>query len=360
MTEQMQAYLVIAGIALAVGAAASSGSQDSRAAFKLGSGYATKQWREFKTKFGKTYSNQAEDESRFGLFVQHLHRIAAHNANDSHFGYKLGLNQMSDWTRDELAALTSRSVEQEPGLIGRPTSGTRRLLADVGAKDEPPKYINWAQSINVVGPVKAQGQCGSCWAFATTGLLEGQQRLAKTQTVVELSVQQLIDCDRKQNQGCDGGYVTDAIGYIIQNGGLEQASSYPYISGSGRDSYQCRQNSSRSYASTQNLTKSVVVDCKTEDDLKKLIANYGPVAVYIVASLPTLESYESGVYFDPRCHGKVDHALLAVGYGTTGDGRDYWILKNSWGTQWGQAGYLWLARNRNNHCGILRIPTVVL
>jgi cathepsin L len=196
-------------------------------------------------------------------------------------------------------------------------------------------------------PVKNQGQCGSCWSFSTTGSTEGAHAI-KTGNLVSLSEQNLMDCSTSYgNNGCNGGLMDDAFQYIIANNGIDTESCYPYQAQDGTCQY-----STSCIGAT--LTSYQDIAQGSESDLQAAVANNGPVSVAIDAGLSSFQFYSGGVYSDSGCGNQpndLDHGVLAVGYGTLG-GQDMWIVKNSWGSSWGVNGYIMMARNDNNMCGI--------
>lgn len=214
--------------------------------------------------------------------------------------------------------------------------------------DAVPDCVDWRDEDYVTG-VKDQDECAACWAFSATGSLEGQWK-NKTGKLVSLSEQNLIDCSTPQgNQGCNGGWMSWAFDYIKKNCGIEREWTYPYENKDDicRYLFPLVAADIRGYATVQSLN---------ERALKIAIALVGPISVafYVV---PSFQNYASGVYQDPTCStGKLNHALLLVGYCTTPSGVDYYIAKNSWGTTWGENGYALIARNAGNMCGIATAP----
>lgn len=185
-----------------------------------------------------------------------------------------------------------------------------------------------------VTEVKDQGQCGSCWSFSTTGSVEGCHFLANKE-LVSLSEQNLIDCSFSYgNQGCNGGLMTNAMQYIISNGGIDTEQSYPYTATDNGKCAYTKKNRGATLKSFHNI--------KQGDEQQLLEAAVkGPVSIAIDASQRSFQFYSSGVYNEPACSSEnLDHGVLLVGWGTAVDGGDYWIVKNSWSATWGQEGYI--------------------
>merc|ERR1712179_189555 len=206
-----------------------------------------------------------------------------------------------------------------------------------------PDTVDWRKE-GYVTPIKDQGQCGSCWSFSATGSLEGQN-FKKTQTLTSLSEKNLMDCSKKEgNHGCEGGLMDLAFEYVIKNMGIDTEMSYPYMPRDG----SCKFNKANIGA-----TEKSCMDIKkgSEDDLKAAVATVGPISVAIDASHASFQMYKRGVYNERRCSSsRLDHGVLAVGYGNE-DNKDYWLVKNSWGTSWGMEGYIMMSRNEDNQCG---------
>nr|ALI16261.1 cathepsin L [Cerebratulus lacteus] len=295
------------------------------------------EWEMFKATHKKTYETKTET-LRKAVFMNNLRYIQKHNA-EADMGkhtFWLGVNEYSDWTSLEFA----KYANGYRMALNR-TSGSTYLPA---SNVKAPDTVDW-RSKGYVTPVKNQGQCGSCWAFSTTGSLEGQH-YRKYQKLPSLSEQQLVDCSGAYgNNGCQGGLMDNAFKYIKANQGLDTEQCYPYEAQNDR----CRFQKSCVAAT---VTGFVDVQRGSEDALKSAVSEVGPVSVAIDAGHPSFQGYRSGVYNEPRCsQTALDHGVLVVGYGSE-NGQDYWLVKNSWGPSWGINGYIKMSRNRNNQCGI--------
>jgi len=294
------------------------------------------QWKAWKVKFNKQYDSSVEEINRFNIWSETVEKIKDHNiAYDLGLKtYDCGLNEFSDLTGVEFASTRKGYLASADSSVTLETVETN----EGGAPDSQ----DWRKH-GYVTPVKNQGQCGSCWSFSSTGSLEGQH-FNSTGKLVSLSEQQLVDCD-STCYGCNGGRVDSAFDWWIRHGGAVLESDYPYTARDG----SCK-NSGKRVAAT--LRKYHNVAKGSESGLKQSSGTVGPVSVAIDASHYSFQNYRSGVYYEPRCSSyRLDHAVLVVGYGSSA-GSDYWIVKNSWGRSWGQQGYIWMARNRNNNCGI--------
>jgi len=287
------------------------------------------------TSYVKQYSKKyAHDEffSRFNTFKSNMEKIRTHNAQN--LSYKLGVNEFSDMTSEEFKT-------NKNGFKNTDYSHLRNKNAVKLPKVNAGGAVDWRNS-QAVTPVKDQGQCGSCWAFSTTGSFEGAHVLAG-QGLVSLSEQQLVDCSTAQgNQGCNGGLMDSAFQYIIANKGITSEAAYPYTATGPNP---CKTGMT-SYATISSFTDVIV---GSEDDLLSA-ATKQPVSVAIEADQASFQQYASGVYTDTGCGTTLDHGVLVVGYGTD-NGQDYWIVKNSWGATWGEQGYIRILRGKNL-CGI--------
>ena len=208
-----------------------------------------------------------------------------------------------------------------------------------------PDAVDWREKGKVT-PVRDQAQCGSCWAFSSLAAVETGLLIAGTSKytadTLDLSEQQLVDCSR--NNGCNGGSLVVTMMYI-KNKGVEEEKDYPYTATNGT----CKYDKTKAVVTVTGHTN---IKQKDEQDLTNALAETA-VAVAIDASHPSFQLYKKGVYNEANCKQMVlNHGVTAVGYGATEEGEEYYIVKNSWGTSWGQAGYIYMSRNKNNQCGI--------
>ncbi|KAJ8716398.1 hypothetical protein PYW07_003025 [Mythimna separata] len=300
------------------------------------------EWNEFKLAHSKQYSSEVEEVFRMQVYVENKHRIALHNQlfAQGAVSYSLSPNKYADLLGQEFVqTMNGFNVS----LIHNHTRRARSA-SDSPSVQAAPTQVDWRDK-GAVTDVKDQGQCGSCWAFSSTGSLEGQH-FRKTGRLVSLSEQNLVDCSKKYgNNGCHGGFMYGAFDYIKANGGIDTEQSYPYEAAEG----QCRYHVINSGA---NDTGYATTPQGNEQKLMEAVASVGPVSVAIDASHDGFRFYSDGVYYNPNCTTNVDHGVLVVGYGTEAKGGDYWLVKNSWGRGWGKNGYIKMARNKNNHCGI--------
>ncbi|KAK1292788.1 Cysteine proteinase RD21a [Acorus calamus] len=294
---------------------------------------------------GKSYNGLDEKERRFEIFKENVRYVDERNS-DPELSFRLGLNRFADLTNEEYRARFLGTRVNGTGRIGRRSSGRYGYRGG----EELPESVDWREKGAVVS-IKDQGSCGSCWAFSTIAAVEGINQIV-TGDLISLSEQELVDCDTSYNQGCNGGLMDYAFEFIITNGGIDSEEDYPYKANDGRcDTY-------RKNAHVVTIDSYEDVPENDELALKKAVANQ-PVSVAIEAGGRDFQLYESGI-FTGTCGTALDHGVAAVGYGTE-KGKDYWLVRNSWGTSWGEAGYIKMERNvpglPTGKCGIAIEPS---
>ena len=301
---------------------------------------------ELTQKYDKTYKDDIEELRRYTIWQSKRAFVAEHNLHAGKFGYTLEMNQFSDMEMREIR-------EKHKGLLvatENKVSSNATKMFHISSNHKALSHVDWRLQ-GAVTEVKDQGQCGSCWAFSSTGSLEGQYYLKKNK-LISLSEQNLVDCSSSYgNDGCNGGLQEGAFNYIKDNEGIDTEESYPYEAEDG----SCMFSSSDVGATVTGYIK---VPPRDEGALMDAVSSVGPISVSIDASQSSFMHYSSGVYYEPLCSSSalsLDHAVLVVGYGTQG-GKDYWLVKNSWGEDWGMNGYIMMARNKNNNCGIATGP----
>ncbi|XP_065848309.1 cysteine proteinase mucunain-like [Euphorbia lathyris] len=300
-------------------------------------------YEQWMVRHGKTYNALGERERRFQVFKDNLRFIDEHNSENN--TYRVGLNRFADITNEEYRSmyLGVRSGARKNRL----SKSTDRYAPRVG--DSLPDFVDWRKE-GAVAEVKDQGSCGSCWAFSTIAAVEGVNKIV-TGELISLSEQELVDCDNSYNEGCNGGLMDYAFEFIINNGGIDSEEDYPYLARDGRcDTF-------RKNARVVTIDEYEDVPVNSESALKKAVANQ-PIAVAIEAGGRDFQFYESGI-FTGSCGTALDHGVAAVGYGTE-NGKDYWLVRNSWGKSWGEGGYLKMERNikrATGKCGIAMEPS---
>ncbi|KAG7328573.1 hypothetical protein KOW79_008517 [Hemibagrus wyckioides] len=295
------------------------------------------EFQNWKLKFGKNYMSK-EEESKHKMIWMENHKLVLEHNKLAHQGiksFRLGMNYFADMGNQEFESIYKgcliSSKKHNDATFSKHIRG--------GAMA---KTVDWREK-GFVTPVEHQLNCGSCWAFSATGALEGQA-FKNTGKLVSLSKQQLVDCS-EQNYGCEGGWMDRAFEYVKKNKGIDTEKSYPYEA----MNKSCRYNPDNVGATCNGY---VNINSEDETALQEAVATIGPISVAVDTNHTSFHQYESGIYDEPDCSSTVmNHAVLVVGYGTE-DGKDYWLVKNSWGADWGEEGYIRMSRNKDNQCGI--------
>jgi len=290
----------------------------------------------------KQYATREEVVLRRSIYNANVAAIQKHNAEAAAglHTWTQGVNKFTDMSADEFKMVMASGFRASQHRY-RNVNNTLKLGA-------PPDSVDWTTKGAVTG-VKDQGQCGSCWAFSTTGSTEGAVFL-KTGLLTSLSEQQLMDCSGAEgNQSCNGGVMDDAFQDIIKNGGIGSEASYPYTAKDG---------TCKTVPSVSTITAFTDVPANSDTAMMTAIAQQ-PVSVAIEADQAVFQSYKSGV-MTGKCGTNLDHGVLAVGYGTDNN-QDYYLVKNSWGTSWGMSGYIKMGKGQafapNGQCGILMMAS---
>lgn len=290
---------------------------------------------------GRTYKDELEKEMRFKIFKANLEYIEKAN-EEGNRTYKLGTNEFSDLTNDEFrASYTGYRVPSQ--------SSSSRQSTTVSFKyqnlTEVPTSMDWREK-GAVTPVKNQGQCGVCWAFSAVAAVEGITKISSGD-LISLSEQQILDCSIDGNRGCDGGWMDNAFKYIIENQGIGTEADYPYRQVQGT----CEDAQIKVAAKISNIE-----DVTSNDEQALLQAvSMQPVSICIEGSGQDFQNYKGGI-FNGGCGTQCTHAVAIVGFGTE-NGMKYWLIKNSWGKTWGEAGYMKILRDVNAPEGLCGIAT---
>eukprot|EP01061_Rhynchopus_euleeides_P007468 TRINITY_DN164_c0_g1_i4.p1 TRINITY_DN164_c0_g1~~TRINITY_DN164_c0_g1_i4.p1 ORF type:complete len:329 (+),score=133.11 TRINITY_DN164_c0_g1_i4:61-1047(+) len=293
-------------------------------------------WRSFKNDYGRQYTSLAEEERRYGIFTGNMLKAARFEKEQTK-GATFGMNVFSDLSAEEFKVYHSLQVPQKASPPPMFTADEEKAVQ---------ASVDW-RSKGAVTHVKNQAQCGSCWAFSTTGGIEGQWQISG-KTLTSLSEQELVSCD-KVDAGCNGGLMDNAFKWLLDNhnGQIVMEESYPYASGQGTR-YSCQDVSSMTVGATISSYKDIT---HSEEQMKAFVSTSGPLPIAVDAT--KWQTYTGGILTD--CCGysgcQLDHGVLIVGYG-----EDYWIVKNSWGPSWGESGYIRVAYG-SNECGLNQAPS---
>ena len=300
-------------------------------AVALGANLRATEFLNFKKEYGKLYSSTEEHNYRFAVFNENLEKIALHNAKN--LPWTLGVNQFADISEEEF-------LHKFCGCARDPNARMRRVTPVFG---DAPEAIDWREK-GAVTPVKNQASCGSCWAFSSTGTVEGAY-FVHSGELISLSEQQLVDCatvPKYENEGCNGGWPWSALDYV-KDKGLCTEEDYPYHA---KDE-ECKDNKCKIAVQAAGR---IILPQMDEKSLENAVAMH-PVSIVLDAS--ALHLYKGGII--TKCNENINHAVLAVGYDTDAEtGMKYWIVKNSWADTWGEKGYFRIEKEAGGmgRCGL--------
>lgn len=306
----------------------------------------------------RSYANDAQElEARYSVWTANMQHVLQHSLKQS--SMQLGMNKFADMTEDEFrAAYLGYNSQRNPLLAAKAPPIEEYRYRHIQA----PAAVDWRTS-GMVGPVKDQhvggAPCGCCWAFATIGMTECINAIYTGGEMTVLSEQQLIDCDHAkpfEDIGCEGGDFTGGMHYIITNGGIDTEADYPYVAQDDKCSTK------KEGRKVVTLDAWEAVPPGNETALMQAVSQH-PVAVGMCCGdfLADWHAYKGGIFDSPCCEMPIDHAVLVVGYGSEG-GQDYWIVKNSWGTAYGEDGFIRFKRGLGGfgQCSIAHEPAYAI
>ena len=302
-------------------------------------------WSDFSNYIAKHNKHYAFDDmrTRFTNFLDNLNLVES-QSNETHC---VSINKYADLTPDEFHSEVGLGCFVQPQRFGfHRTKSTCQQFKP--ASDSVPNSVDWREK-NAVTPVKNQGQCGSCWSFSATGAMEGAWSIS-TGELISLSEQQLVDCSISYgDMACKGGLMDNAFAYAIDNGMCSDEDD-PYVAKRG----SCDKCDPIVY-----IDSCMDVEPNNQLELQAAVAQ-GPVSVAIEADKSIFQFYTSGVINTSKCGTNLDHGVLIVGYGEENN-IPYWLVKNSWGSEWGDGGYVKIARSNSTNdagvCGIAMQPS---
>jgi len=311
---------------------------------------------QYELDFSKRYMDATEREARRTVFLQRLEEIRAHNANLAKT-WREGVNHLTDRTEEELKQM--RGYLRAWGYASRDSmdGGSVTSPYAVRSRRDNPPSVDWREK-NIVSAVKDQGQCGSCWSFATAETIESHWAMLTGQLAV-LSEQSILSCAKNPlncggTGGCSGGTAEVGFRTIMELQGVPSEWTYPYTSYWGSDS-QCGFDAVKTPGAA-NVTGYTKLPTNQYEPLMDAIASQGPIAISVDAS--AWSKYESGVF--DGCDQEnpvIDHAVQLVGYGDDNTAGPYWLVRNSWAPTWGENGYIRLKRHTSNApCGVDTVP----
>lgn len=274
-------------------------------------------------------------QTRFGIYMANSRLVQEHNSGKS---FKLAMNKFAAYTPAEYKSLLGFRQEY---------TASRATVSNFKVTDAE---VDWREK-KVVQPIQDQASCGSCWAFSTAQGCESIYAI-NTGKLLKFSEQNIVDCVTSC-YGCNGGLMTSAINYIVkkQGGKFMDGADYPYTAVAGT----CKFDASKAIGQVSGY---IEISRGSESDLAAKISQYGPACIAIDASHYSFQLYSSGIYDESSCSSySLDHGVGCVGYGSE-NGTAYWIVRNSWGTSWGEQGYIRMRKDHNNQCGVATMSLV--
>jgi len=294
-------------------------------------------------KYNRVYATQDEYQTRLANFVNSTKIVNNLNAESKALGSdaEFELNKFADMSADERRALRmpkGYKVKHHP----------QAEIATIDTGVTAPTAFDWRTS-NKVTPVKDQAQCGSCWAFSCTESIESVYIIKNNLNggFTPLAPQQIVDCD-KTDLGCNGGDLPTCYQYVIKAGGLEKSSDYPYTAKDGA----CKAVRAKEIVGIKGFKYAIPQGSRDENSMASFLAANSPVSIIVGAD--KWDFYKSGIFTAAQCDDDLDHAVQAVGYDT---GAGFWSVRNSWGADWGEQGYIRLQFGKNT-CGMTSECTV--
>jgi len=311
---------------------------------------------QFMSNFGKKYETPELQALRFQIFKDNVARAA--QMNEAEGSEVFGITKFSDLTKEEFR---TQYLSYKPKFGQAAIDRTHMPVAVPRSADPNTTSFDWRAN-GAVTAVKDQGQCGSCWAFSAVEELESAWFLGG-HPMTELSPQQVVSCDKKgMDQGCNGGDTVEAYKYM-KSAGLETEKDYPYTSGDSGMDGQCKYSASKVVAKMVNFTYATPPcfdACKKQDEdtLAKNLATTAPVSICVEAE--PWQLYSGGILSKncAQAYTSLDHCVQLVGFNTNTQGVKYWLIRNSWNTDWGMDGYIFV-KYGSNLCGVADEATFI-
>jgi len=304
------------------------------------------QFFDYMAKYNLKFANGEAYTHALQAFADNVDLIDTHNADKTQT-FTMGLTPYAHMTNNEF-----RDYFHLGGTV--PPSFRGKGLVHPAPKDASalPTSVDWTKT-DAVTPVKNQGSCGSCWAFSAVGALEASHQMKYNKQLI-FSEQHIVSCDQV-DAGCNGGWMDSAFDFVTKNGGITTADKYAYTSGTTGQTGSCLAVAKEDIIPEVAPKSYYDVQTNSVTALASAVAQQ-PVSIAIQANQPAFQMYTGGV-ITAKCGTRLDHGVLAVGYGTDAVYGDYWLVKNSWGTSWGESGYVRIAKSSANVCGVLSAPS---